>query len=250
MLAEIEPLTANKMLIKGGGFSNGNMIISDKASKILGLEYKGKVYKDPKILCIAETDHYKKQGIPQHFFVYENGNMVDPLNTNPQWEKCKYNIVSYRLFVNKNTMEKTYHITSELEKELKKLDKKFDGDKKSDQKKIAEKVDKMIKENKELQEMLSINSQTCVDLESALKASNKKVKDLETATDSAGIIIDEYEEEVNIYKDNLKKLNKKIDIQDETIDLLERELKEIRGGELLYSLNLGKLKVSIAKLNK
>lgn len=41
------------------------------------LVYRGKI--DPKTLCIAKTYHYKKQGVPTHFFIHTDGMMIDPL---------------------------------------------------------------------------------------------------------------------------------------------------------------------------
>jgi hypothetical protein len=98
MLVGIEPPEVNELLTKNGGYSNGCMLLSDKASKILDLEYNGKTTKKPDYICIAETNYYKKNGVPQHFFVYNKGDMVDPLDQKPDWRKCIYPIVSYRLF--------------------------------------------------------------------------------------------------------------------------------------------------------
>lgn len=53
--------------------------------------------KDPKRLCIAETDHYKSKGVPQHFFIHVgDGTIIDPLDLHPEEKPCPYKIVSYR----------------------------------------------------------------------------------------------------------------------------------------------------------
>jgi len=101
MLDGRTPPEVNKLLTEQGGFQNGCLLIGSKAADILGLGYDGRVTKDPGTLCIAETNHYKYAGIPQHFFVYENGKMADPLDQPSAWKDCKYNIVSYRLFGSK-----------------------------------------------------------------------------------------------------------------------------------------------------
>ncbi|MFH2044405.1 MAG: hypothetical protein ABIK92_04590 [Pseudomonadota bacterium] len=99
-LADKTPSEVNKLFKEKGGYSNGCMVNSDKAKEILGLQYFGKsTLIDPMFVCIAETDHYKKQGVPQHFFnIRKDGKIIDPLDLKPYWKKNKYNIVSLRNF--------------------------------------------------------------------------------------------------------------------------------------------------------
>ncbi len=95
MLAEIEPPELNRRF-KVAGVYKGCLINSLKAAQELGMTY-AKTYHRPDIVCIAETDHYRKIGIPQHFFVlFPDGRMIDPLDPAPK--KNYYHIVSYRIF--------------------------------------------------------------------------------------------------------------------------------------------------------
>jgi hypothetical protein len=98
MFAGIQPDEVNKALLKENGYVRGCLTVDSTSAKILGLKYNGRVYKNPGVTCIAETDHYKKKGVPQHFFVLlPDGRRVDPLDLNPKPEKNDYRIKSYRL---------------------------------------------------------------------------------------------------------------------------------------------------------
>jgi len=120
MIAEIPPDKANELLKKNGGYS-GNLIKSAEAAEALGLEYGGKVYSNNKFPCVMETDHYKSQGVPQHFVVMTDAShILDPLDYPVEEKKNKYNIISYRLF-NKKNMEKEYHIKSVLKNAIEKI---------------------------------------------------------------------------------------------------------------------------------
>ena len=69
------------------------------AAKALGLLFLGKTTVKPDFDCIAETDHYKSKGVPQHFFILlADGRCVDPLDAIAVPKKNPYFIVSYRLF--------------------------------------------------------------------------------------------------------------------------------------------------------
>ena len=50
-------------------YVSGCLTNDETAAKALGLEFKGKSYWAPYHDCIAETDHYKSKGVPQHFFI-------------------------------------------------------------------------------------------------------------------------------------------------------------------------------------
>jgi len=83
-------------------YVNGCLTDDATAAKALGLEFQGRVKVAPAGFgwCVAETDHYAKKSVPQHFFVYDadTKNRVDPLDLNPVPEVNNYNIVSYRLY--------------------------------------------------------------------------------------------------------------------------------------------------------
>jgi len=87
-------LTVNKV------YTNGCLISDEKIAEFLGLEFNGRSTTQPEYPTMAETDHYKRYGVRQHFFlIFPNGDMVDPLDADPKPRKNKYHIVSYRLYV-------------------------------------------------------------------------------------------------------------------------------------------------------
>lgn len=98
-VAGISPQDFNKFAFKSGGC----LANSDAWAKMFGMTYK-KVTKLTGIkypeFVICETDHYRKSGFPQHFFMYrpKDKMRIDPLDKNPSWKKNDYNIVSYRIF--------------------------------------------------------------------------------------------------------------------------------------------------------
>ncbi len=124
MLTEIEPPELNRRIKVAGGYSNGCMINSQIVAKELKTFYN-RTKDNPKVdyPIIAETDHYKRVGFKQHFFVLlPDGRRVDPLDFNPKPEYNNYNIVSYRDFhiTSKKTMSKKKDITKEIKKASKK----------------------------------------------------------------------------------------------------------------------------------
>jgi len=82
-----------------GGYSNGCLLNSPKAATYLGLVSKGKFTESNVRPCIAETDHWKSKGVPQHFFVLGEEGILDPIDTEVKWKKNPYRIVSYRVFL-------------------------------------------------------------------------------------------------------------------------------------------------------
>lgn len=226
MLSEINPPTANKILRDQGGYSSGCMMNSAKAAPLLGLEYQGKVYKDPGFVCIAETDHYKNQGFAQHFFIHVNGTMIDPLELKPTWKNNKYHIVSYRLFVNPKQMDKVYHIDSKLEDVLERLDKDFDGDKEEDHEKMAKILDEVLDDYEKLGEQLP-------EVTNDLNNIKEKVEKLQAMNE---LLIDEKEE-----------LTKGMEIQKELIDGLEKKLKDAQTplGDMTITQLIGQIIVII-----
>ena len=89
------PSEANKII----PYVSGCLTNDETAAKALGLAFLGKSSVKPDFDCVAETDHYKSRGVPQHFFILlTDGRCVDPLDLNPAPKKNPYKIVSYRLF--------------------------------------------------------------------------------------------------------------------------------------------------------
>ena len=89
------PSEVNKII----PYVSGCLTNDETAAKALGLTFLGKSSVKPDFECLAETDHYKSRGVPQHFFILlTDGRCVDPLDLNPAPKKNPYKIVSYRLF--------------------------------------------------------------------------------------------------------------------------------------------------------
>jgi hypothetical protein len=105
-LAGEDPLVLNELFIKKGVYANGCDIVGSKAASVLGMTYE-KTITPPEVVCICETDHYKKVGVPQHFFLYDPNKFmrVDPLDLKPDWELNTYKIISYRIFMCKKCEE-------------------------------------------------------------------------------------------------------------------------------------------------
>lgn len=77
----MNPKELNAYCKKNGLYFNGCMLNSDGLAKKFKLTYT-KTTKKSKITCIAETDHYKASGFPQHFFMYDpkTDMIIDPLD--------------------------------------------------------------------------------------------------------------------------------------------------------------------------
>ena len=99
-IAEIDPIVFNKKAFPNGGC----MANAGSWANLYNLQYlKSAIKPSLAPACIAETDHWKSVGVPQHFFLWRpDGKIVDPLDAKPDWkENTKYGIVSYRLFAPK-----------------------------------------------------------------------------------------------------------------------------------------------------
>ncbi len=96
---DIHPVSMNKLFIQNKLFANGCGLVAGAVAKHFGLTYE-RLSKDPGVICIAETNKYAAIGVPQHFFVYEKGMILDPLDPPEkiQWKKNTYPVVSYRVF--------------------------------------------------------------------------------------------------------------------------------------------------------
>lgn len=96
MLAGIAPDIVNAALKAGNGFADGALVKWDVAARLLGLPYDSQRTSPVLSPCIAETDHYKNKGVPQHFFVWlGNGRIIDPLDGKEKPDST-YRIVGYR----------------------------------------------------------------------------------------------------------------------------------------------------------
>lgn len=106
-LAMLKDMTPDKVLFllkSHKCFTREGLLKHPDDAIALDMKYGGMVDKCPNIVCIAETDHYKSVGVPQHFFVWLDENhpiadhplIIDSLDgvkkVNP------YNIVSYRIY--------------------------------------------------------------------------------------------------------------------------------------------------------
>lgn len=194
-VAETNPIAFNKVAYPNGGC----LAVAGEWAKMYNLNYKKST--SEKGLCIAETNRYKSKGVPQHFFLYKDGKVVDPLDMKPEWKVCKYNIVSYRVFSKtkltptvepqskevpetpKDTVETpivqpsaVYELTERLEaleKRVKTLE---------EEKSILEGI--IIEKNKVIEELDGklMDKQAS---EYALKEANEKIEDLKKAIDLA-----------------------------------------------------------------
>lgn len=91
------PDSVNRIFTDNGVYVDGALIDSNKAAKVLGIEYNGRTTQRQSTICIAETDHFKPQGVPQHFFVWNgDGSIIDPLDG--RHKNNPYHVISYRLF--------------------------------------------------------------------------------------------------------------------------------------------------------
>lgn len=96
---KLNPPEMNDLFTRNNLWTAGCLINAPKIAAYFDLEYI-RTTRVPEMLCLAETDHYKKLGVPQHFFLYdpEKKKRIDPLDLEPAWEPNIYNIVSYRIF--------------------------------------------------------------------------------------------------------------------------------------------------------
>ena len=152
MLYGKRPDKLNDFLKRNYAFK-GALIGSKRVARLFGMEYS-RTTNNPKrnYPIIAETDHYRKYGYIQHFFVLlPNGQRVDPLDINPRPEVNNYNIVSYRDFGKKNNMD----IIKKTKKAIKKYVYDF-GDfiNEREDEIISHKIEAMFDDNKELQARL------------------------------------------------------------------------------------------------
>jgi len=127
-LREATPSMVDWRLTVDGSYIRGCMMNSKALAKLLGLEYKGRGSHPPKYDCIAETNHFQRLGIPQHFFVYlTNGRIIDSLDGKEK--DNPYHIVSYRYFKNVNlkcTPEEIKRYEAKVKKYKEKLKKYTD----------------------------------------------------------------------------------------------------------------------------
>lgn len=118
MLSDLTPPEVNALMTHGGGYQNGNMVISEKAAQLLGLNYRGRVPAGspssyPTSVCIAETNKYAPS-VPQHFFVWlgkqnDKGKWMIWDALDGQEKENAYPLVSFRLFdPNVDTVVETF----------------------------------------------------------------------------------------------------------------------------------------------
>jgi hypothetical protein len=95
------PLEIMNIFLVAGSILKDGRLNMQSASRALNMKYEY-LTKKPQGICIAETDFYKKLGVPQHFFILDphNSKIIDPLDTpeviNWKTKPAPYNIVSFR----------------------------------------------------------------------------------------------------------------------------------------------------------
>lgn len=90
-----------KILNKGNAFDREGELNHYIAAKLLNLIYLGSPKNKPtENFIIARTDHFKKDGVPKHFFVViKNDQIIDPLDG--RIKRNHYHIVDYRWYEKK-----------------------------------------------------------------------------------------------------------------------------------------------------
>jgi hypothetical protein len=246
----LTPPEVNEIGKKCGAF-NGALLTAGTLAKALNLSYE-KTTKAPVDVCIAETDHYKSKGVPQHFFLHcplESGR-IDPLNLNPKWEHNTYKIVSYRIFNNLiKTMEK------EHEKNYKKLAQtlakfvSYDyGDNPNDDetKEILKKFEKKIKDQKEeLKQIDGIAGEYAKQIDS-LKIMLKSVEDEYLDTRET---ISRQDDFVQMQNKKIDELEKEINALKITLDSLREEYSKVVNklpNKVINEFQLGKWTITIS----
>ena len=152
MLSGIDPVELNRRFKVAGVYVNGCLINSKKASKELKTTYNwSEINPKRKYPVIAETNHYKRVGYPQHFCILlPDGRRVDPLDLNPKPETNNYNIISYRDFGDfgkTKTMDKIKKTKKAIKKYVYDFGSRINS--KEDQK-IAEQIKKLYEWKNEL----------------------------------------------------------------------------------------------------
>lgn len=144
------PTELNDICKREGFYTNGCMLNAAALADYLGYEYS-KQSTDPNCICIAETNAFKVQGVPQHFFLFNPmaNRKVDSLDANPQWKDNYYNIVSYRVFKLKS--KETMATTEKLKKALKEIGLDFgDNLNEGEMDKLADEIEELYDKNVEL----------------------------------------------------------------------------------------------------
>ena len=110
-LSNLNPDECNRRLKTRGEYYKGCLVSPSNAAYILCLKYSSVRSRAMFYPCIAETDHFRLRGIPQHFFLLLSPTrMVDPLTGRES--NLKYKIKSYR---NLTTKIKEATMTKEQE---------------------------------------------------------------------------------------------------------------------------------------
>jgi hypothetical protein len=98
------------VLERNNCFDANGKLLNDTAAVALGMTYQKVMWPEGPLPdyplfeypIICETDHFKKLGYQQHFFILmDRDTRIDPLDIGPKPEPNDYNIVSFRLFKKK-----------------------------------------------------------------------------------------------------------------------------------------------------
>jgi hypothetical protein len=93
---------ANAINLEGSLIHPEGSLIHPTDAKALNLDYFGIVTKNPNKQCVCETNKYKDEGYPQHFYVQlNNGMIMDPLTGTVSTNKYLNTTVSFRLYAKK-----------------------------------------------------------------------------------------------------------------------------------------------------
>lgn len=96
MLFNQPPGVVNTLLTIKKGYTSDSKVIWAVVEDLFTVKYRHTT-KDPKRLCIAETNHYRPK-YPQHFVLWVgDGTIVDPIDLDPAPKINTYLITSYRV---------------------------------------------------------------------------------------------------------------------------------------------------------
>jgi hypothetical protein len=247
MLADKTPAEVNTLFKNKGGYASGCLVVQSKCSAILGLEDNGRTTKKPNHICIAETNHYKSKGVPQHFYIWNpNGNIVDPLDKNPTWKKNPYNIVSYRLVKQIKEEQMREELNDNVVKLLKTIKENIEdfGDRMNSNER--KRIEKKIKSIKDLENQVEASDSQALlykeNLDNVQRLLTEKTKDYEKLEkeleENKKTSNNEYKKEIEILNKKLSMSNKKCtDLANQSAEIKQSSTKIKRENEHLIAEN-------------
>jgi hypothetical protein len=214
-LSEKEPPEALKLLEKGGAFK-GDLIITEKACEVLGLNYDPPARSEhfnPSIECVVEV--YLSVRYPQHFCIWNgDGTILDPIDGKKK--KNPYRIISFRLITKKQKMEN--HIVTEIMRRAKKYLGVDAGSRinESEDKKIGDAIRELVRQKENAEAIIEETRKELFKL-------NDKFNSVQNLLGEVIATKEEMEIELKeVYRENVKlleEISKLHNIQDQNTDV-------------------------------